>query len=283
MADQLPLGALPTTYHLYERGRWAKVEAAIVEEVSLCIHVNGRELATYQCSPLDQEAMVIGFLRSEALIACLDDIAIIARSGNGSCMDVWLKKEVDLPHRRIKTTGCGEGVTFDDLSRARAPLDDGPVVAPEQLSALYEQMSKRVALYPLTRGIHASALCSPTQALLVAEDVGRHNTLDKLWGKAMQQGIAAEGKIIVTTGRISFEMLGKAAKMGVGVIASRTSPTSRSTALARAWNITVVGYLRRESMRVYSAPQRLRPPGSAAQTPTAVQPSVSVSGPEARP
>ncbi|MBX7235830.1 MAG: formate dehydrogenase accessory sulfurtransferase FdhD [Caldilineales bacterium] len=273
MLNDLPTGALPVAYHLYERGRWAEVNAAIVEETSLCIHVNGQELATYQCSPLDQEAMALGFLRSEGLIAGLEDIAVVELSGRGTCVDVWLKKEVELPQRRIKTTGCGEGVTFDDLSKARAPLNDELMVAPERIFALYEQMSRRIALYPLTRGIHASALCSPEQALIVAEDVGRHNTLDKLWGKAMQQGISVTGRIIVTTGRISSEMLGKAAKMGVGIIASRTSPTSRSTGLARAWNITVVGYLRRESMRVYSAPQRLCAPGTAAPLSVTVPPS----------
>lgn len=257
MPDNMPTGALPIAYHLYERGRWSEIDAAIVEETSLCIHVNGQELATYQCSPLDQEAMALGFLRSEGLIDGLDDIAVVELSGSGTCVDVWLKKEVDLPQRRIKTTGCGEGVTFDDLSKQRQPLADDLLVAPDQLFALYEQMSQQVILYPLTRGIHASALCSPTQVIVVAEDVGRHNTLDKLWGKAMRQGISTEGLIIVTTGRISSEMLGKAAKMGVPIIASRTSPTSRSTGLARAWNITVVGYLRRESLRVYTACQRL--------------------------
>ncbi len=263
MLNRLPVGALGVTYHLYERGRWSEIDAAIVEETSLCIHVNGRELVTYQCSPIDQEAMALGFLRSEGLIGGLDDIAVIELSGSGTCVDVWLKQAIELPQRRIKTTGCGEGVTFDDLTKQRQPLVDNMVVAPEQLFVLYEQMSQQVVLYPLTRGIHASALCSPDRALIVAEDVGRHNTLDKLWGKAMQQGISTEGRIIVTTGRISFEMLGKAAKMGAPIIASRTSPTSRSAALARAWNITVVGYLRRESLRAYSAPQRLCVPSAA--------------------
>lgn len=258
MPESLPLGALPAMYRLHERGRWSAVEAAIVEETSLCIHVNGRELATYQCSPIDQVAMATGFLRSEGLIDDLDDIAVIELSGGGTCVDIWLKKEIQFPQRRIKTSGCGEGITFDDLTKTRPPLDDAVTLAPEQLFVLYEQLSRQVILYPLTRGIHASALCSPTQMLIFAEDVGRHNTLDKLWGKAMQQGLSTAGMIIVTTGRVSSEMLGKAAKMGVAVIASRTSPTSRSTALAQAWNITLVGYLRRDSLRVYAAPHRLR-------------------------
>lgn len=260
-SDPFPPGALPITYHLHERGRWSAVDAAIVEETSLCIHVNGQELATYQASPTDQEAMALGFLRSEGLIDGLDDVAVIELSHSGTCVDVWLKKEIEMPKRRIKTSGCGEGVTFDDLSRQRQPLTGDEIIAsPGQIFALYEELSQRILLYPLTRGVHASALCSPNQVLLLAEDVGRHNTLDKLWGKAMQQGIDTEDRIIVTTGRISSEMLGKTAKMGAPIVASRTSPTSRSVALARAWNITMVGYLRRESLRVYSAAQRLCAP-----------------------
>jgi len=113
-------------------------------------------------------------------------------------------------------------------------------------------------LYPVTRGVHASALCTPAGLLLMAEDVGRHNTLDKLWGKAMQAGVSTRGRIIVTTGRISSEMLGKAVKMGAPVIASRTSPTSRSVALARAWGMTLAGYIRRGGFRVYAGEERLR-------------------------
>lgn len=254
----LPSGALPVTYHVYDRGRWQTVSAAIVEEISLCLHVNGRELVTYQCSPVDQEAMAIGFLAAEGFIESLHDIELIELSRSGTCVDVWLRRPVALPQRLIKTSGCGEGVTFDDLTRQRPPLDHATTVSPTQLVALFQELGRRETLYPLTRGIHAAALCRPDGIVLIAEDVGRHNTLDKLRGKAMLQGLSTEGAIIITTGRISLEMLGKAAKMGVPIVASRTSPTSRSVALAEAWNITVVGYVRRESLRVYTAPWRVR-------------------------
>jgi FdhD protein len=114
-------------------------------------------------------------------------------------------------------------------------------------------------LYGVTQGIHTSALSDGERLLLVAEDVGRHNTVDRLWGKAMKQNIATEGLILLATGRISSEMLGKAAKMGVPILASRTSATSLSVALGLAWNITVIGYVRssRNSLRVYTAPERL--------------------------
>ncbi len=274
----LPPGALPIVYQRYDRGQWQAVSAAIVEEISLCLHVNGRDLVTYQCSPVDQEAMAIGFLAAEGFIETLEDIELLELSRNGTCVDIWLRRPVALPQRLIKTSGCGEGVTFDDLSQGQAPLHHTTTVTPDQLIALFQELGRRETLYPLTRGIHAAALCRPEGIVLIAEDVGRHNTLDKLRGKALLQGIATEGAILITTGRISFEMLGKAAKMGVPIIASRTSPTSRSVALAQAWNITVVGYVRRESLRVYTAPWRVTaaaeagPDIAAARTPTGRNP-----------
>ncbi len=258
MSETLPPGAAPSAFHVYERGEWSQVDSAIVDEMMLCVHVNGKELATYQCSPVDQEAMALGFLRAEGFIDGIADVDLIELSQSGTCVDVWLRKPVVKPRRVIQTSGCGGGITFDDLTRQRAPVTAATQVSPEQLAALYHEFSAAQSLYPLTRGVHASALCTPDAMLLLAEDVGRHNTLDKLWGKAMRQGIATEGCLILTTGRVSSEMLGKAAKMGTPIVVSRTSPTSRSVALAQAWNITVAGYFRRDRFRVYSAPGRIR-------------------------
>jgi FdhD protein len=95
----------------------------------------------------------------------------------------------------------------------------------------------------------------------MTQDVGRHNTIDRLWGQALKQGLPTKGNILLTSGRISSEMLNKTAKMGVPVAVSRTSPTSLSVELARAWNITLIGYARGKSFRVYSVPERVRKMG----------------------
>ena len=112
-------------------------------------------------------------------------------------------------------------------------------------------------LYNEVRGVHTSALSDGQELLLVSQDVGRHNTIDRLWGQALKQSIPTEGKILLTSGRISSEMLNKSAKMGVPVAITRTSPTSLSVELARAWNITLIGYARAKRFRVYSIPKRV--------------------------
>ncbi len=251
-------GARPAVYLVQEADTWRSVEGAVIEETTVCLFVNGHEVATLMASPVDLDALAVGFLYTEGLIRGLEDVALVEESQQGTCVDVWLRDTVPhLPPRAIRTSGCGGGVTFDDLTAARDPLPWGERVTAQQVIDRYYDLRAVEQLYPLARGVHGAALCTPDALLLWAEDVGRHNTLDKLAGKALQQGISTAGCLLVTTGRISSEMLGKAAKLGVPVIASRTSPTSRSLALARAWNITVIGYLRRDSLRLYSAPERI--------------------------
>ncbi|NUQ37556.1 MAG: formate dehydrogenase accessory sulfurtransferase FdhD [Caldilineales bacterium] len=259
MSDLLPKGALPASYHLYEQGEWKQIDAAIVAEAMLCIHVNGQELAAMMATPVDQEALALGFLWLEGFIDSMDEVEMVQVVGAGNCVDVWLRHEIKRPEREIKTSGCGGGVTFDDLTAARPPVAAETRVSPQQIIARYTDLRAIESIYQHTRGVHGSALCTPDAVLLAAEDVGRHNTLDKLAGKALQAGISTAGCLIVTTGRVSSEMLGKAARMGVPVVASRTSPTSRSLALAQAWNITLIGYVRTGGMRVYSHPRRLLP------------------------
>ncbi len=257
MSNSFPTGAIPRTYLRYEQNSVTTIEGAVIEEASICIHVNGVDFATIMATPIDQKAMALGFLRAEGFISGMSNVEVVALNENGVCVDVWLDHDVERPSRLIRTTGCGGGITFDDLTAAREPLPFDSTITVQQIIDLYAKLSSNAVLYPITRGVHTSALCTPDDILIWTEDVGRHNTLDKLWGKAMLEGIPTEGRIITTTGRISSEMLGKAAKMEVPIIASRTSPTSRSLALAEAWQITVVGYVRRGSVQVYTHPERI--------------------------
>ena len=250
-------GIHPLTYHLHEDHRWQEVVGAITEETLLCIHVNGKELATFMCTPHDPDELALGFLRSEGIIQNLDEVRVLTVSANGACVDIWLDRtDFQLPARRIITSGCGGGVTFDDLTSRHAPLNTRVTISPKQIFERMRDLYQAGRLYQVTQGIHTSALSDGERLVLVAEDVGRHNTIDRLWGKAMKQGIPTKGLILLATGRISSEMLAKAAKMEVPIVASRTSATSLSLALAEAWNITVIGYVRRNSLRVYTAPQR---------------------------
>ncbi|MCB0116683.1 MAG: formate dehydrogenase accessory sulfurtransferase FdhD [Caldilineaceae bacterium] len=269
-------GAQPIVYLMPQAEDWSPVDGAVIEETAVCLFVNGREMVTLMASPIEVEALALGFLYTEGFIHSMDDVAALELSRQGACVDVWLHSDdMPQPRRVIRTSGCSGGVTFDDLTAAREPTPVRATLTAQQVIDRYFDLRSIEQLYPLARGVHGSALCTADDLLLWTEDVGRHNTLDKLAGKALQQHIPTGDRAIVTTGRISSEMLGKAAKLGVSVIASRTSPTHRSVALAHAWNITIIGYIRRDSFRLYTAPSRIVPadPAFAAIAATQAAPS----------
>ena len=238
----------------FEDGRADPSEGGVVGEALIRLHVNGRELARLMCTPEQLDDLALGFLRSEGLIRELADVRLLVVCPSRTCVDVWLKDaNLELPGRPVLTSGCGGGITFADLEAAGAPVRSGLQVRTELLGRLMTELLAGQE----ARGIHRAGLADTERLLAVAEDVGRHNTLDKIWGYCLKEGIRSQDRILLTTGRISSEMLGKAARMGVPLVVSRTSPTSLSVALAEAWNITIVGYARRTSMNVYTGQERV--------------------------
>jgi FdhD protein len=251
-------GTVRTKWHEYLKG-WRQVEAEIIEEAIITIYVNGAELATMMATPNDLDCLALGFLKNEGMIASRAEVDHVHISDDRCCADVWLTHAVEKPKRAIITSGCGKGVTFKDPSIDLKPLEDDSQIRPEELSNLFTKLHFPGSLYERSRGVHTAGLSDGVEVLAIAEDVGRHNTVDKLLGKCMLEDIETKGRILLATGRVSSEMLVKGAVMGCPIIASRNSATSMSVEMARAWNITLVGYVRQNTMRVYSQPQRLNP------------------------
>jgi len=251
-------GVITFTFDNFQHG-WSTVEGEVIEEGFVSIFVNGEELATVMCSPREQDRFAIGFLCNEGIIHSLDDVRAVHICPSGACVDVWLtRSDFVRPNRLILTSGCGGGVTFDDLTQAVEPLESSITIAPQKLADLLIEMQQRATLYARSRGVHTAALADGEQIIVLAEDVGRHNTIDKVRGACLIEQIDPHDKILLCTGRISSEMINKAARMGCPIVASRTSPTSMSVQLAREWNITLAGYVRRDQMKVYAHPERLK-------------------------
>lgn len=251
-------GVKPVRYISLNGGAPRHVEGEIVVEGLVCISVNGEELATFMCSPTDLEALALGFLLNEGLIDGPADVRSLHLSKSGTCVDVWLDSaSYERPQRAIITAGCGGGVTFDDLSEQHAPLQSPLQATPAQLAGLMRRMLLGAGLYQRARGIHTAALANNQKLILQVEDVGRHNCLDRLRGRAALESVETRDRILLSSGRVSSEMINKARRMGAPIVCSRTSPTSLSVALAERWNMTLVAYLRRNRMRIYSHPERL--------------------------
>ena len=251
-------GTKPATYISLNGRSPQTIDAAVVEEALACISVNGQELATFMCSPHDLDQLALGFLFNEGLIQSMDDVRHVRVSKGKTCVDVWLRDAgFERPKRTIVTAGCGGGVTFDDLSQKHEPLHSDLKATPAQLSELMRQLHLGAEMYQEVRGIHTAVLATHDEVLLQVEDIGRHNCLDKLMGTALLQNVVTQDKILLSSGRISSEMINKARRFATPIICSRTSPTSLSVALAESWNITIVAYLRQDRMRIYTHPERI--------------------------
>jgi len=257
------VGVRPARYISLNGGDPLAVDGAVIDEALACVSVNGEELATFMCTPRDLTELALGFLYNEGVIEGLDEVRAHHVSKSGTCVDVWLHNTTfERPRRAIITAGCGGGLTFNDLSEAYEPLASDTRATPEQLAALMKRLHMGAELYQAARGVHTAVLAeigpaSEALTLLQVEDIGRHNCLDKLQGAALLAGIPTKDRILLSSGRISSEMINKARRLQTPIVCSRTSPTGLSVALAEAWNITIVAYLRQDRMRVYTHPERV--------------------------
>ena len=240
------------TYFRVRGSRADEVAGEIVREQPLTIWINGEKFLTLLCSPVKLEALVVGYLWMEKVIGALDEITRLEVSLVDGRAEVTLSGPVTLPTERILTSGCGGGITFRIDHRLFPRLTSSLRVAPETLSARMKDLFAAAVHYKESRGIHGAALTDGERLLVVAEDVGRHNAVDKVKGEALLRGIPTEDRILLSTGRVSSEMLLKAARMGVPLVASRTSPTEMAVALAEQLNVTVCGYVRPDSLNLYA-------------------------------
>ena len=240
------------TYLRIHDGHIDEISGEVVREQPLTVSVNGERFLTLLCSPIKLEALVVGYLWMEKVIAGLDDVAHLEVSAVDGRADVTLTHPVTLPTERILTSGCGGGITFRIDHRLFPRLHSTFRIGADELAAQMKALFAAAVHYRASRGIHGAALSDGQELLVVAEDVGRHNAVDKIKGEAMQRGITTTDRVLLSTGRVSSEMLLKAARMGVPVVASRTSPTEMAVALAEQLNITICGYVRGGNMNLYT-------------------------------
>lgn len=244
-------------YHYCDE-RWTEQTLRTVNEMALTVYVNQVEFVTLLCTPNKLKELLLGFLHLEGVITNCDDVAFMRICPQETEADIELvRRSVPLPRQRVLTSGCGGGISFltevDGMARPRNSMR----LSPDQLIRLPNLLRGHSRLYPLSGGIHTSILSDGDRVLAIAEDIGRHNTLDKIDGECLLNGMPTDGRLIYTTGRISSEMLIKAAKMRVQLVASRTSPTHRAVALAEEMGITLVGYIRAGNFNVYTHPCRV--------------------------
>lgn len=252
------------SYHRFSDGQWAEAVTTVPREMALAIFVEQQELVTLLCTPTKLNCLVVGYLYSEGIINSLGDISSLRLCEDECLADVRLSKPgFKLPEHRVLTTGCGSGVSFRGQP---SPVELDAAITPEQALSLTSALQQQQEIFRHCGGVHTSALADGEGLVAVAEDVGRHNTLDKLLGERLFQGLATRGCFLLTTGRLSSEMVLKAARMETPIVLSRTAPTDRGIVAADNLGITLIGYVRGNRISVYTHQERVKLPETSAIT-----------------
>ena len=237
-------------------------EGHVVQEFPLQLIVNGREIVTLIGSPHDLRFLVAGFLRLQGFVQELSDFDMFSVCEEFGTANVRIKGELPERLKPVLTSGCGTGVSFSMPDMIKPPDFQKAgrgcgLIPPADIFSLMNHLSRRAEQYKSHGGIHSAAVGRHGELLLYAEDLGRHNTLDRIAGEALFKNIDLSGTMLVTSGRISTEMVAKAALLGVRLIASRTSPTDMAIKLCEQSNICLVGYVRGGKFTVYCHPERI--------------------------
>lgn len=231
-------------------------------EQTISIYLNDVRVMTVQGSPFNLEELGVGLLLSEGFLTKRELFNSVVVDRRRHLVYVSSKEQVskDLMSReRIITSGCGTGETFaftDDL-QALDGAYPGLRVKPEVLLEMMSRLSHEGTERNTTGGVHGCALANSQGIIAIREDIGRHNAIDKLLGYAWLHGVATENLILVSTGRISYEMAIKAARSKMPLIVSRHGITTQAADIAKALGITAVSYCRGSKMTVLSYPERI--------------------------
>lgn len=258
-----PLGPITTLEVVRVRdGEPQPATASVATEVPLTIVVNGVELATLMCTPAEIEPLCVGFLLSSGVIDRADEV-LGYRCDTArweARLQVAQDPDPELLSRRLFTSGCGRGVVYASAVEiaARHPLHSALVIHRDRIAEAMGWMQRASELFRVSGGVHTAALsldgALPTAAM---DDVGRHNAVDKVIGRALMDGVDLSRCALLCSGRTSSDMLHKAKRAGIPISVSRGAPTHQAVLQARAMGLTVVGFARGPNLTVYSHPARI--------------------------
>lgn len=241
------------------------IEDEIVRERALTIVLNGEELVTLLCSPGDFDYLAAGYLASEDVISSAADIKDLSVNENTAVVriDTVSPVETGQTFKRVISSGCGRGAALYSAADVTSlkPVTSALRVMPSQVYQMIRDFQHRSELFKETGGVHSAAIASPNSIEYFTDDVGRHNAVDKLFGQALLEKLDFSSKMLLTSGRISSEIVSKVARRNVGFLVSRSAPTSSALELSERLNITLIGFVRGERMNVYTHPERVAPSG----------------------
>ena len=262
MSDQNPGFETAKVFRLTEQGL-KEQDRPIIREVPLTIYLNDHEIVTLLCLGDHLKSLAIGFLKSEGLISRIDDLKSVFVDEANRLVRVEVEEDTGLAEklfqRRTVTSGCGKGTTFYNAldTLITEPMDSPLKISVDQVFHLMHRLVEASELYKITGGTHNSALATVEDLVLFRTDIGRHNAVDKIYGECFLNNIFLKDKVLVTTGRITSEILIKTGRMGIPVLISRSAATSLAISLAEQIGVALIGYVRGKNLVVYTGRERV--------------------------
>jgi FdhD protein len=245
-------------WRVTEKGRNSAIDV-VVSEFPLIITLNNQEVVTLLCSPQNLDYLAVGFLVSEGLIKGKEDIKKIIVDQQRGRVKVETGEDSGFPSqpssKRLVTSGGGRGRSLNHRGQAKVKSDIE--ISAQQVFTLIGEFLQHSQVYKTTGGVHSAALCDTKTILVFNEDIGRHNAIDKVFGECMLNDIPTAGRLIITSGRVSSEILLKVARRNVPLLISKAAPTNLGVRLANDLGVTLIGFAQGKRMNLYTNEWRL--------------------------
>ena len=241
----------------------SKIEDVVARESPLTIILNNQELVTLLCSPKDLGYLAIGFLFSEGLLSSKDEIKKMMVDDQRGVVRVETEEDKalanELVFKRFITSGCGRGASFysgADIEN-QEKIESQTQISTNEVHTLMNEFVRYSEVFKTTGGVHSAALCDTKNILVFNEDIGRHNAIDKIFGECTLKDIATDERVIITSGRISSEILLKVAKRNIPILISKSAPTDLGVKLANDLGVSLLGFVRGKRINAYTNDWRI--------------------------
>ena len=253
-----------------ENNRVKEREDLVVTEHAVTVKINQQEFVTMVSTPEYVEDMVVGYLASERIIRNFEDIEEIWYQEKDGFVHVKTKQVnpiyQQVQNKRYITSCCGmsrQGFVFvNDALVSKKAVGINVRITTDYCFRLMREMQDSAVTFQKTGGVHKAALCDVNGIVLSRMDIGRHNALDKIYGYCLRNNISMRDKIIVFSGRISSEILLKVSKIGCEIVLSKSAPTELALELAEQLGITTVGFIRQNTLNIYTHKERIQLPAN---------------------
>jgi FdhD protein len=255
MLDNIPI------VRIYKdgKGRPKSMKDTVVTEHALTVYMDNKELVTLLCSPEKLEYLAIGFLCSEGLIKGKEDLKEIVLDENQCVIEIATVEHTntakDGVSKRLIGSSGGRGIS--SLSLDHHKVESALTITPVEIFSLIGEFVHRSEVFEATGGVHSAALCNTRHILVFSEDIGRHNAIDKVFGECLLKALPTDDHIVITSGRVSSEIVNKVVKRNIPILISKSAPTNRGVELAADLGITLIGFVREGRMNLYTHTRRV--------------------------